>query len=110
MSNFAPGGASVTFGKLMGRGCDGTAPPGWIANSMGNVIPGGNGMGLRSIGTGVTMIWLTGLPSGPVILTPCGMVISSTGMAGVVTMVVCATVPVASSDRFTAFAVSSFGR
>ena len=48
-----PGAAPCAFGKEIGSGFDGTAPPGLIANSSGNVIPGGNGIGLRSIGTRV---------------------------------------------------------
>ena len=51
-----PGGACCTLGKVIGRGCEGTAPPGWMVNSIGMVTPGGKGIGLRSIGTGVIVI------------------------------------------------------
>jgi hypothetical protein len=60
-----PGAARVGFGNVIGSGCEGTAPPGWILNSIGGFTPGGNGMGLRSSGTGVITICDTGLPSGP---------------------------------------------
>ena len=59
---------------MIGSGCDGTAPPGWIVKSIGAVTPGGNGIGLRSMGTGVIVICETGFPPGQVILVPAGMV------------------------------------
>lgn len=105
-----PGGACCTFGKLIGRGCEGTAPPGWMVKSIGMVTPGGKGIGLRSTGTGVMVIWLTGVPSGPMILVPAGIVTTRPGITGVLAFTSCVVKPPGSSGRVTGFAVSSFGR
>ena len=94
----------------MGKGCEGTAPPGLIAKSIGAALPGGNGIGLRSIGTGVITSWETGFPSGPMIRVPCGIVTSSPGMRGVVALTSCVVKPAESSGRLMGFAVSSLGR
>ena len=77
---------------------------------MGGEAPGGNGMGLRSIGTGVIVIWETGFPSGPVIFVPAGTVTTSPGIVGVVAFTSCVVNPPLSSESVTGFAVSSFGR
>src|SRR6266705_3100881 len=81
-----------------------------MVKSIGGETPGGNGIGLRSMGTGVIVIWETGLPSGPVIRVPAGIVTTSPGMVGVVARTSWVVAPVASSGRLTGFVVSSFGR
>src|SRR5262249_2177526 len=107
-----PGGASVTFGKLIGSGCEGTELPGWILNSIGGVIPGGNGIGLRSTGTGVIVICRTGKPSGPVIFVFTGIVTTRPGTRGVGAWTSCegSPLPSALSGSVIGCAVSSRGR
>src|SRR3990172_8931519 len=109
-SALVPGAASVTFGNEIGKGWLGTAPPGWIVKSMGAVTPGGKGIGVRSTGTGVIVIWETGVPSGPMIRVPPGMVTSSPGIEGVVAFTSAVVKPPASSGSAIGCAVSSTGR
>src|SRR5215467_14195237 len=81
-----------------------------MLKSSGTVTPGGNGIGLRSTGTGVIVICRTGLPSGPIIRVPWGMVTTRPGIVGVAACTVVVVAPVASVGSVIVFAVSSFGR
>ena len=110
-----PGESCCAFGNVIGSGCEGTAPPGWMLNTSGSVTPGGRGIGTRSIGTGVIVIWRTGLKSGPgpMIRVPAGIVTTKPGIVGVVAWKVVVTVPVGSFGSVGSvigWAVSSFGR
>ncbi len=58
-------------------------------------------MGLRSTGTGVIVICETGLPSGPVIRVPAGIVTTRPGTIGVVACTVWVMAPVESRGRVT---------
>lgn len=74
------------------------------------ITPFGNGIGARSIGTGVIVICRTGLPSTPVIFVPLGIVRISPGASGVDACTVWVVKPLASSGRLMGCAVSRIGK